>query len=277
MAGESWDAREVELVIDTYFSMLELELEGEAFSKTEHRERLQGKIDRSKGSIEYKLQNVSAILAEMGAVFIDGYKPARNAQQLLRTRVAERFGTAAELRQQMLAAVAAPSDSGATALPVEIAPPAVARTGPSSLSRVARKVDYNEREAANRTLGAAGERAVVDLERHRLESIGREDLARKVRHVAEEDGDGLGYDVLSFSAAGDERFIEVKTTRYSPHQPFFVSRNEVAFSADEPERFRLLRLFRFEASQPGFYRLAGSLTKSAHLEVSSYVGWPSGA
>jgi len=32
-------------------------------------------------------------------------------------------------------------------------------------------------------------------------------LAHKVRWVSEEDGDGAGYDILSFNPLGQERFI----------------------------------------------------------------------
>jgi hypothetical protein len=47
-----------------------------------------------------------------------------------------------------------------------------------------------------------------------------------VRWVAEEDGDGAGYDVLSFEASGEERLLEVKTTNGSARTPFFLTRHE---------------------------------------------------
>ena len=42
-------------------------------------------------------------------------------------------------------------------------------------------------------LGLAGERAVVAQEQTWLRANGREDLASRVRHVAEVEGDGAGY------------------------------------------------------------------------------------
>lgn len=59
-----------------------------------------------------------------------------------------------------------------------------------------------ERDARNRSLGRVGESFVIDLERRRLTQFDRGDLARKVRWVAAEDGDGAGYDVLIVRPAG---------------------------------------------------------------------------
>lgn len=52
--------------------------------------------------------------------------------------------------------------------------------------------------------------------------------------VAAEDGDGAGYDVLSFSAKGRERLIEVKTTNGSAWTPFFLTRNECDLAESAP-------------------------------------------
>jgi hypothetical protein len=54
---------------------------------------------------------------------------------------------------------------------------------------------------------------VAELERRRLREAGRDDLADRVEWVAETCGDGIGFDVLSFSETdGAEKFVEVKTT-----------------------------------------------------------------
>ena len=42
----------------------------------------------------------------------------------------------------------------------------------------------------------------MDLERRRLLSHGRDDLAKKVEWVSDTSGDGLGFDVLSFDESG---------------------------------------------------------------------------
>ena len=67
---------------------------------------------------------------------------------------------------------------------------------------IARKFDVAVRDERNRALGRAGEERVLAHERAALKSAGRDDLARKVRWVSEEDGDGAGYDIASFAPDG---------------------------------------------------------------------------
>ena len=64
------------------------------------------------------------------------------------------------------------------------------------------------------------------LKRYRLSAIGRTDLSSKVRWIAKEVGDGEGFDILSFSEKGEERWLEVKTTNGPATTPFWISENE---------------------------------------------------
>ena len=57
---------------------------------------------------------------------------------------------------------------------------------PDRLRHLVRKFDPVERDYRNRTLGKAGERFVLDLDRRRLTQAGRVDLAERVRWVAAE-------------------------------------------------------------------------------------------
>jgi hypothetical protein len=58
-----WSDIEVELIVVDYLSMLQMELAGQPFSKTEHRRKLHPLLNnRSDGSIEFKHQNISAVL-----------------------------------------------------------------------------------------------------------------------------------------------------------------------------------------------------------------------
>ena len=94
--------------------------------------------------------------------------------------------------------------------------------------RIARKSDVAGRDERNRVLGRAGEERVLAYERSVLRSAGRDDLARKVRWVSEEDRDGAGYDIASFELDGRSRLIEVKTTNGWDRTPFHITRNELA-------------------------------------------------
>ena len=83
-----WTVLEVEIIIADYFKMLHQELEKEKYNKTSHRGLILPMLNnRSEGSVEFKHQNISAVLAEMGVPFIKGYKPRFNYQQLLADEV----------------------------------------------------------------------------------------------------------------------------------------------------------------------------------------------
>src|SRR5262249_52256789 len=99
-----------------------------------------------------------------------------------------------------------------------------------------RKLDPVARDHRNRSLGKAGEEFVVDLERRRLTGDDHTDLAGKVLWVAAEDGDGAGYDVLSFDPTGRERLLGVKTTNGCARTPFFLTRNECDLAMERPGR-----------------------------------------
>ena len=95
-------------------------------------------------------------------------------------------------------------------------------------------------------------------------------LADRVEHVSQTNGDGLGYDVLSFDASGKERFIEVKTTSFGKETPFFISRNEVEFSRANDAHFHNYRLFEFRKS-PRLFDRAGPVKCNCLLNPISSV------
>jgi len=106
--------------------------------------------------------------------------------------------------------------------------------------------DYAEQDARNRSLGLAGERAVLLSEELALIAGGRADLAEKIVHVAKIEGDGAGYDIKSYTVEGEEKFIEVKTTRGDRSTAVFFSSNEARFAADHVEDYYLYRVFEFD-------------------------------
>jgi hypothetical protein len=71
-------------------------------------------------------------------------------------------------------------------------------------------------------LGLAGEEAVLQTERTALIAGGRPGLTKLISHVSKIEGDGAGYDIKSFTLEGEDKFIEVKTTR-GDMEPSFVS------------------------------------------------------
>lgn len=92
-------------------------------------------------------------------------------------------------------------------------------------------------------IGDLGEELVLEYEKSLLLSIGRMDLAHKVRHVSKLDGDAEGYDIRSYSEKGEAKFIEVKTTTLSARADFYLSANEYVFSKNNSKNYYLYRLF----------------------------------
>jgi hypothetical protein len=104
-----WSRIEVEAAVADYLDMLALELRGEPFNKANHNRDLLRVLDgRTRGSIERKHQNISAILIELGYPYIDGYKPLRNYQELLREVVEERLLSAPALDDEIASLVISP-------------------------------------------------------------------------------------------------------------------------------------------------------------------------
>jgi hypothetical protein len=251
--GEWSDAENDRLVAD-YFAMLALEVARLPYNKAARNREMQKRLGRTRTSIEYKHQNISAVLKSLGEDWIWGYKPAFNFQSSLVDAVARWL----ENNPAWIVRTA-----GATAS--EFAePPALWIGSPPTLSnlpppdeleqtlRIARKFDVAARDERNRALGKAGEQLVFMHERSALAAAGRDDLARKVRWVSQEDGDGLGYDIASFSPKGKERLVEVKTTNGWERTPFMITRNELAVAEERRAEWCLVRLWSFSRAPQAF-------------------------
>jgi len=262
--------------------MLAKELCGEPFNKAEHNRALRKQLDkRNRGSIEWKHQNISAILIELGYPYIDGYKPRGNYQDLLRFVVEDRLSNATGLNQTVNSVVEAPIEATPQIedlLSIQVPPPVREENPsrvyeePSTRAQPVRR-NYLEIEARNQSLGRAGEDLVLRFEHERLTRMGERTLADRIQHVSRTLGDHLGYDIVSFETDGQERLIEVKTTRFGAMTPFFASRNEVNVSAERETEYQLYRLFSFH-SQPRLFALSGSLRDSCRLDPANYSAVP---
>ena len=78
--GTPWSDDELDAIIADYFAMLDAELSRRAYVKTKHSAALMERIGRTHRSVEFKHQNISAVLNELGLPRIPGYKPKRNYQ-----------------------------------------------------------------------------------------------------------------------------------------------------------------------------------------------------
>lgn len=249
--------------------MLALELAGQDYVKAQHNAALMVRTGRSHRSIEFKHQNISAVLDEIGLPWIPGYVPKPNYQNAIFDAI-ERYLTnhpsEVELPQVTQAVHPVLQET------VFVEPPharEIDRPLPARLQRLVRKFDPAERDRRNRSLGTAGEQFVIDIEHRRLVEADRPDLARKIRWVAQEDGDGAGYDILSFSAAGAEHLLEVKTTNGSARTPFFLSRNECELALERPSDWLIYRVHKF-STEPRIFTIGSPLEQAVHLRPESW-------
>lgn len=275
-SGADWSSEEVAAIVADYLAMLLAELSGQVVNKSAHRRALLPKLGgRSEAAVEFKHANISAAMLELGLPYIKGYQPRANFQRDALLREIE-LQVSQHKRFDVVASDAVKREAielerGDFISVKEEAPERTYEVREPTPWRPARafKRDYLEQEAANRSLGRAGEDFVVRYERWRLLQLGLGQLADKVEHVAKTRGDGLGYDVLSFDISGDEQFIEVKTTSFGKRTPFFVSPNEVEFARSESERYRLYRVFDFRA-EPRLFELAGRIENHCALDPHSF-------
>ena len=269
MANKPWTNEENELIVADYFAMLADDTSGRPYNKAEHRRTLMPRLrNRSEGSIEFKHQNISAVLKGLGEDWIPGYKPAFNVQAALIDAVARWLAG----NPEWLGRISRQSSPDAQESPqILLGPPPTFRNEPppkelDQMLDIARKFDAAGRDERNRALGRAGEKLVVAHERSVLACAGRKDLAHKVIWVSEEVGDGAGYDIASFDPDGYPRLIEVKTTNGWERTPFHISRNELRVANERDADWRLFRLWNF-SRQPKAFELEPPL--EAHLSLTA--------
>src|SRR5690242_7934587 len=162
--GTDWQADELDAIVADYFGMLAADISGRPYIKSRHSAALMAQIGRTHRSVEFKHQNISAVLDALGLPWIPGYKPKRNYQNAIFAAI-DRYLTA---HPSVLESLTLPSlDRHSPATDIFVPPPAVRieTSSPRELRRLIRKFDPVERDHRNRTLGRAGEEFVVELER----------------------------------------------------------------------------------------------------------------
>lgn len=88
-AAIDWTDSELEAAVDAYLWMLGEQSAGRPYSKAEiNRELRHGRLaSRTKSSIEYRMQNISAALEELCLPHIVGYLPAKNIGTGVKDRI----------------------------------------------------------------------------------------------------------------------------------------------------------------------------------------------
>ena len=278
MADSDWSKKEVDLIVSIYFNMLSNELMGLSYSKAEHRRSLLPMLDnRTEGAIEFKHQNISAILVELGQPFIKGYLPRYNYQLILKDAVIDFLNQNLTIEKQFKSFAEnefIKTNSKIDFLNFVIEPPKSRQTFEPKVfyTRNPIKVNYLEKEQRNNRLGELGEKLAFEYERWYLIRLGKENFADKVEWISKDIGDGAGFDILSRNMDGTDKYIEVKTTKLSKETPIFFSKNELDFSIDHQKGFNLYRLFDFENNARMFTR-QGALNQICQTEAINFRGY----
>ena len=87
----SWSDEELTSAVRAYLGMLRLELQGASYNKAQvNRELREGPLaGRTKASVEFRMQNISAALYELKMPHIFGYLPARNIGSAVKEKMVE--------------------------------------------------------------------------------------------------------------------------------------------------------------------------------------------
>ena len=136
-----------------------------------------------------------------------------------------------------------------------------------------RVINHIKNNIENKRIGDLGERWVFKKEKEYLKDNGKLKLADKVKHVAKDQGDGLGFDILSFDLDGNEKYIEVKTTKGNLKSVFYVTRNELERSKIEKEKYFLYRVYDYNENTETakILKIQGELTSFCDIPTNYKV------
>jgi len=152
----------------------------------------------------------------------------------------------------------------------KLSPPSATNKTPIS-KEIDVKVDFDEVHKRNTKTGQKGEELVLKNQIDYLKKIGRNDLADKVKLVS--DNFSKGYDILSFSHDGKEKYIEVKSTlnKFTGSINFYISRNEKQV-AENLDNYYLYFVFDVASNKPKIVSIKG-LFKNDQLYIIEPVSY----
>jgi hypothetical protein len=273
-----WSDKEINLIVEDYFSMLHQELAHQTYNKSEHRRQLSKRLNkRTNGSIEFKHQNISAALIAMGLPFISGYKARSNYQTALEKGIADFVSENQDWIEKDFERFSTETVNKDIEVDVNFADivdtdPVISKEVTTEPKFKPFKTNFLEKEQNARKLGEAGEQLIMNYERWRLSAAGKPNLAESVEWISKDKGDGAGFDILSKNNNGTDRYIEVKTTKLTKETPIYFSRNEMLFASTRSDRFYLYRVFNFD-SNPRFFIKQGKYEGFCILQPQTYKGY----
>jgi len=85
--GDDWTDAELSAAVDAYNGMARREAERKSYSKRQVYRNLAQQFPRTEKAFEYRMQNISAVLLEMGEQWVPGLKPAGNVGAKVKPRL----------------------------------------------------------------------------------------------------------------------------------------------------------------------------------------------
>ena len=276
------EAERNEILVTNYFIMLDAELQGEMYSKADHRNRIRKELgEKEDRVVDEAHHHISAVLAETGLPFVDNFPPHPGVPKSLESAVHEFI----ESHPELVEALWLDEVPAHGSIPVELDDAKAhwaplpqpedykpSRREPWHPSTV-NEIDFRLRESYNSNLSASGERFVMAFERARLREAGQKDKAKEVSWLSQTYGESFGYDIKSFEEDGSERYICVKTTNYGSRFPFTLSVQELERAQQNPKRYYIYRVFQMSRGARVFLLPATQL-ELKKLQPVAFRAWP---
>lgn len=107
-SNSDWSDSEIQAAVDAYLKMLTLEQSGQKVNKAHENRVLRedALAGRTKGSVEFRMQNISTVLEQLGRARIEGYKPAKNVGANVERSIREALGANSTLAPEDFAPTA---------------------------------------------------------------------------------------------------------------------------------------------------------------------------
>lgn len=135
-----------------------------------------------------------------------------------------------------------------------------------------RKIDSIKLAKYNDIIGKTGEEFVLKILNEELNSTSLALEGYEVRHVSKKDGDGLGYDILTYNSKGEEVYVEVKSTTQGLKSPFYMSAFEREFAIKNKDNYRLYRVYNLDLSTGigDYYVIEGDIENQFNFTTDTY-------
>ena len=148
--GSDWTNGEIDAAVSAYLQMLRDDIAGMTYNKAETNRslRMRGLAKRSKGSVEFRMANISAVLQTLNRRWIKGYKPAVNVGSNVKARILDSLTRLEAITQGDLTPEADPQVFEQKVRKARLIPLAQKPTGRIEPNRVSRVTEQFERDPA---------------------------------------------------------------------------------------------------------------------------------